>query len=184
MRLNLEIKQMAHDFTEEIYKRGYEHGKEESITKEKAIDFLEAIGWQGAHDEEMIEHGMNIAWECIRKIVSVLKISEVEDIFGTQHVYDVVKYYSPSKAIQKIEDYEERQKQKDDEIHVGDEVCVNDDCKAIVIGISTLEGWTDPYNILFENGNTDWVRKNVISKTGKHYDAIDEMLKELRRDEE
>ena len=58
------------------------------------------------------------------------------------------------------------QEQKDAEISVGDEVMVNDiDRKAIVIGISTFEDWDAPYNILFENGNTDWVRKDIISKT-------------------
>lgn len=75
--------------------------------------------------------------------------------------------------------------QKDAEISVGDEVMVNDiDRKAIVIGISTFEDWDAPYNILFENGNTDWVRKDIISKTGKRYSQIDDVLEQLRRSEE
>lgn len=48
--------------------------------------------------------------------------------------------YSASEAITKIKDYEEKQKQTDDKIKVGDEVDVPQlDCKGIVIAEANKE---------------------------------------------
>jgi hypothetical protein len=178
MRLNIEIKQMAHDFTEEIYKRGYECGKEESITKEKAIDFLEAIGWKDRHDAEMMEQGMYMAWECARRLISD---SEFREVFGNYTSDEIIENFPASEAVAK---YEEQQKQKEEEICVGDEVILKrENTKAVVCNISK---YTDkqPYSILMgDDGMTVYVNKNDITKTGKHYSQIDEVIEQLRRGE-
>lgn len=91
---------------------------------------------------------------------------------------------SASEAIQKIKDYEEQQKQKDDEIHVGDEVytSLDENFKYIV---TRIYRWYNELaaNLLSQNGTWGLMELSNLHKTGKHYDAIEEVLKELRRDE-
>lgn len=190
-----EVEQQIKDFADAMYRIGKDDGYKKGIedTKaqlQRAYDNGYAKGNNTNLIDEAYQEGINDAWECARKLA--LTSSDggfdnkiVKEIFGSTSSYSIINDMSISTVVAKIKDYEEKQKQKEDEIRVGDEVIVNDiDCKAIFIGISTLEGWVTPYHILFENGNTDWVKKSAISKTGKHYDAIEEVLKELRGDEE
>lgn len=73
---------------------------------------------------------------------------------------------------------------KDDEIRIGDEVYViNENYKSVVTHIfDTSYG---PVAMLL-SGDAKWLSMELqyLNKTGKHYSQIEEVLKELRGDEE
>lgn len=76
------------------------------------------------------------------------------------------------------------QKQKEDEIRVGDEVyIINENNKSVVTNIFNASH--GPVAMLL-SGDAKWidVELQYLNKTGKHYSQIEEVLKELRGDEE
>ena len=72
----------------------------------------------------------------------------------------------------------------DEEIRVGDEVyIINENNKSVVTNIFNASH--GPVAMLL-SGDAKWIDVGLqyLNKTGKHYDAIEEVLKELRGDEE
>ena len=205
-----EIEQQIHEFSEKIYLAGYADsnnanllseayqegftdGEKEVITEEKAIDLLEKTGWKYTRDKEMIERGMNIVWECIKKIVYSTKdgglgVDELCEIFGTALPRFIVRDHLPSEVIQKIQAWEEKEKQKqaqaDDEIRVGDEVytSLDENYKYIVTRIYRYDEMEA--SLLSCDGKWAVMGLSSLHKTGKHYSQIEGVLKELRSGEE
>lgn len=167
--MNKEIEQQIHEFAEKMYQTGYADGN---------------------NTKEAYQEGLNDAWECAKKLTLLssdggFNNKIVKEIFGTASYYSIINNMSISTVVTKIKDYEEKQKQKDDEIHIGDEVILKrENTKAVVCDVSK---YTDkqPYSILMgDDGMPVYVNKNDITKTGKHYSQIEEVLKKLRGDEE
>lgn len=162
------IKGLAYD----MYQAGYVEGSDMNL-----------IG-------DAYQEGLNDAWECFKKLVYPVKdggfsTERLCEIFGTSLPSHIIRDFSPSEAIQKIKDYEERKKQKDAEICVGDEVytSLDENFKYIVTRIYRYDELVA--NLLSQNGTWGRVMKlSNLHKTGKHYDAIEEVLKELRGDED
>lgn len=75
----------------------------------------------------------------------------------------------------------ECEKKQDAEIKVGDEVVIDDKGRKAVVSRVFDNGL---YNIVFYNGDTNCVDRRFIAKTGRHFDAISEILAELRGEEE
>lgn len=76
---------------------------------------------------------------------------------------------------------EDEQKQKDDKIRVGDEVyIISENNKSVVTHIFNAPQGSVA---MLLSGDAKWidVELQYLNKTGKHYDAIEEVLKELRR---
>ena len=131
------------------------------------------------------ERGLNDAWECARKIGKVNWLTlkqigfEIKDKEKNPS-WDVVMEYSASEAITKIKDYEEKQKQTDDKIKVGDEVDVPQlDCKGIVIAEANKE------TILVLSEYMDGLirtEKHNVKKTGRYFSEIGEMKKKMQVD--
>lgn len=75
--------------------------------------------------KEAFIDGMNLAWECARKIAQTMKRDEITTCFGERDEIGrkmIFEEYSASEAIAKIKEYGEKQKQTEDEIKVGYEV--------------------------------------------------------------
>ena len=129
------------------------------------------------------EKGLNDAWECARKIMlsdedGGIAHIDIQKIFGGSY-YTALMNYSASEAIAKINEYEEKQKQADDEIKVGDEVIWNDHVKGIVIEIidCNLRGFTSrlcPF---------EW-RKEFCRRTGRHFDELPKIIQQLRGEQD
>ena len=158
-----EIEQQIHELAKKMYQAGYADGNN---TKGEAY-----------------QEGLNDAWECARKLICDCNYPNNHLRMAVVKGNTLVKFFTEttaSEAIQKIKDYEEKQKQADAGFRIGDEVIVKGD-RAIVIKVD-IDHW---YRVVYESGNTDYIHQDTITdKTGKHYDAIEEVLKELRGDEE
>ena len=156
----------------EQYTRGYEEA--DSNQRENAV--------------YAYERGLNEAWECTRKLVCTPEKggytwSALEQIFNTRSLSNIIDTYTASEAISKIKKYEEKQKQTDDEIKVGDEIERiegNHDRKYIVTKI--IE--SDYINIIFDDGGVGYVNPIHYRKTGRHFPHIEEMLKQMQEEEE
>lgn len=156
---------------EEAYKKGFEAGQHEATTLE-------------------YQQGLDDAWEAAKKIFGYetdggLPLDELRNVFGVKGVpfctADILRTNTASEAIAKLKAYEEQQK-ADAEIKVGDEVRntlgLMDNAVGYVIG-TTIEG---DYNVSrYIDGKIKtgtWRRENCV-KTGKHSDAIVQLLAEM-----
>lgn len=139
-----------------------------------------------AEDEEQrmktYEDGLNEAWEVARKIIDMNPI-ELGELIGIDTAFesDIINKYSASEAITKIKKYEEKQKQTDDEIKVGDEIeriKGNHDRKYIVTKIIE-SGYI---NIIFDDGGVGYVNPIHYRKTGRHFSEIEDVLMQMQKD--
>jgi len=172
-----QIPQMS-EILSKVYDKGYDQGvRNQEIAESKAFD---------NYVSEQCEKAMQEAWECAKKLSSpdqslALNVFGDEAYYGT--FYNLAEKYSASEAIEKIKAWEEAQQNeiKDDEIIVGDEViCYGADSKSIVIYIEHGEdGYTyyKCFNKLLGICTENDRHKPV--KTGKHFERIDEIYKEL-----
>ena len=145
---------------------------------------------QGLKDnsEEAYRRGLEDAWEAARKIVTSKQSAftgiEMEYIFGTLN-YSEIFELTASEAIEKIKAYEE-QKKAEEEIKIGDEVIFNRDApfKVIVTCVKHSGGKPLDYTVMANNGLMwDYVKPNEITKTGRHFPQIAEVLKQLQEGE-
>ena len=82
--------------------------------------------------------------------------------------------HTASEAIQMIKEYEEKGK-TDDEIKVGDEVD-HDGLKCVVVKV-----WQDCICTISQVGTTpSYTDKSVLKKTGRHFDQIEKLFKQLQ----
>lgn len=120
------------------------------------------------------EDGLNEAWEVARKIVcnDGYNFLELEDIFERRSISDILKTNTIAEAIDKIEKYESKV------FEVGDEVVNAIGKKSVAMRVS------DEYITVVEGDGTAsiWEKKG-FKKTGRHFPQIDEILKELKEDE-
>lgn len=152
------------------YDRGYKQG-----VNDGSLDVKMRV-------DGVYEKGLNDVWECAKKIAcdksqNGYSLYTLKEIFGTASISDIFSNFSPSEAITRIKEYEEKQKQADD-VKVGDEVIWNDHEKGIVIEIIdyNLRGFTSrlcPF---------EW-RKEFCRRTGRHFNQIAEVLEQLKEEE-
>lgn len=154
------------------YQQGYADAKSE--LGQNAIDL--------AHEESdrAYQQGLEDAWEAARKLAlssseGGLDIETVAEIFDGLTYYTVLKDVSALEAISKIKEYEEKQEQ----FAVGDEVYSDAfDDKGIITHITADKV---ACVCIICNGSTMMkVGTNGLHKTGRHFDAISEILAEMR----
>lgn len=154
---------------DKAYKSGYEDAKSE--LGKNAIDL--------AHEESdrAYQQGLEDAWEAARKITK-MNLFVMGEIFGTVVSSQIAENNTAQEVISKIKEYEEKQKQ-DTEIQVGDEVYSDAfDDKGIVTHITADKV---ACVCIICNGFTMMkVGTNGLHKTGRHFDAIAEVLAEMR----
>ena len=151
------------------YDRGYKQGQKDMEQNTMAV----------LENGKMI--GREDAWECARKIVGDLVEPHFEsgymvDIFRCESAISAMTCNSASEAIAKIKEYEEKQKQDDDEIKVGDEVTwrgFHD--KGVVTRVNEVCCY-----VMWHDGSSDIRDKDDLNKTGKHIDVLDEILEQLK----
>lgn len=161
-----------------VYNQGYNDGVNYGI--EIGRDF-EKAGEYGC--------GLEDAWECARKMMlsdedGGIALSDIMKIFGMTQ-YSAIKRFSASEAIAKIKEYEEKQKPVEDaEIKVGDEVIycgggAHDGVIGVVLG--TEKEWV---GVRFKSSwNCVGICKDKLTKTGRHFPQIEEVLEQLKGEE-
>lgn len=164
-----------------IFDKGYEQGYNEGIRSRNGESY--SIYCYGYDDG--LKDGLNNAWECARKItcnVSLVGYSTyaLREIFDTARLGDIFLNFSASEAIAKIKEYEEKQKQPDNEVKVGDEV-VDENFINHGKGIATFVSPIVIY-VLWYDGSTGRRKLEDIKKTGRHFDKIAEVLEQLKEE--
>lgn len=150
------------------YKQGYTDGKDEA--------YKNPVPTQDAY-----QRGLDDAWEAARIIYGMNKDTRLVTT-AFVHYETVFDNYSASEAIAKIKEYEE--KQTDDEIRVGDEVYIKTDgCKGIVWGIEDVDFENFGEYLVF-GGTSTMYHGEHLEKTGRHFDQIEEVLKQMQEDKE
>ena len=151
------------------YDRGYKQGYKDGY--EEGHHYGEIDGVMNVQiDEVSYQRGLNDAWECARKIWSMSAYERAE-IF---HDKNCMLEHTASEAIQMIKEYEEKGK-TDDEIKVGDEVD-HDGLKCVVVKV-----WQDCICTISQVGTTpSYTDKSVLKKTGRHFDQIEKLFKQLQ----
>ena len=176
------------------YQRGYKDGqKDRDMDIPPSIDDAYNRGYKDAekkHNSDLdykagLEDGRMEAWELVKRIESVpdkggLTNAQIEEVFGRYWTsYSLYNEFSADEALDLYRQWEDRQKH-DAEIKVGDEVVIDDKGRKAVVSRVLDNGL---YNIVFFNGDTNCVDRCFIAKTGRHFDAIAEVLAELGGEE-
>lgn len=136
----------------------------------------------GMFQDAAYQKGLEDAWEVAQKLAlnktdGGMSNEKMRDIFGFQAVYDIFKNHTASEALEKIREYEEKQKTKD-EIKVGDEICRKDraDCKVVVTGINT----DNSYDCINWQGTSYTFARDEVIRTGSHFPQIAEVLERMK----
>jgi hypothetical protein len=129
-------------------------------------------------EKSAYEKGLNDAWGCVNKIFNMdFKIRR--EILGVDAandtLVDIAKAFSAADVIAKIKEYEEKQKQADTEIKVGDEV-ENAGEKYIITKILSHHY----ANVMATDGGVAYIDPTRYKKTGRHFDTIVEVLQQLK----
>lgn len=160
------------------YKQGEKDGYEYGYRDGQNIEQSNAVTTKEEVAKMEYERGLNDAWKCARKFIlsdscGGLKFYEIEKIFGTGNFPLIIKDFSASECMAKIKEYEENKKA--DEIRVGDEVD-HDGLKSVVVIV-----WQNCICTISQVGTTpSYTDKSMLKKTGRHFDAIEELLKQLQ----
>ena len=144
------------------YDKGYKQGFNEGFNDGKA---------QGRNE------GLFEAWECARKIA--LRKDEARNAFHDIAPVKVFEEYSASEAIAKIKEYEEKQKQADSEIKVGDEVG-NAKGKYIITKILSHHY----ANVMATDGGMAYIDPTRYKKTGRTFPQIAEVVEQLKEEQD
>ena len=157
------------------YDKGYNQGV-------KDIDFQLAIS---KRQDEAYKQGLHDAWACCKRFLNS-DDKVCDKIFGVSGWADFLDQ-SPSEAIEKFKEYDEKHfdvpESMRGEINIGDEVKITEQggiFRAIVI---QRDNTKYPYTIMYDNGDTQHVVEGSLEKTGRHFDAFENLLKQMRNDE-
>lgn len=167
----MEVRQRQAQLIEEAYHRGYNEGysKAENDYHAKTED----------DRQSSYELGLNMAWKAAKYCVNADEAKQYNYAFDGCIAKEIFENYTASDAIEKIRAYEEKKREDDEEIKVGDEVVTESEDKGVVIGISNndvflfISGWKVPQ-----------VRhKLCCKKTGRTFPELVEALKKIEEDE-
>ena len=165
------------------YKQGYKDGKQEILNRKD--DLKKYIGNCETADKIGYERGLYEAWEIATKITKASSTDEeMNKIFGDDFYYMSVsaffEKYSVQEVMSKFKEYEEKQKQADKEIKIGDEV-IADVRKFVVLGIDN-GAWYQLWCL--DNGLTyDNICSSDLTKTGRSFPQIVELFKQMKEGE-
>lgn len=144
------------------YKTGYDKGYAEGIEEGKQCADVDAT---------MYEQGLNDAWECARKIITMEWKDKHEALNDpSMFLTDMFDNISALEAIEKLRDYEA----KKDEIKVGDEVIDSNEILFVV-----TEVHMDTATVMNCVGHSYQLWKTGLKKTGRHF-PIEDILEQMR----
>ena len=151
----------------------YAHGYTEAESKYREIrDELEKQAYQ---------KGLKDAWEAARKIAK-LNTDEQKRLFGCFGIYFVAHEFSASEAIEKIRQYE---KEKEEQIQVGDEVENTQTGARFIV----THMWVNNHG---EKGVSGFNHEcsafstalDLVRKTGRHFPEIADVLEKMRGEQD
>lgn len=129
------------------------------------------------------EDGLNEAWEIAGRIDRAFAQGELVEIFGYSAPYEIIKAITPKKAIEKINEYDNRN------VEVGDEVEFNkfensEGKYGVLIDVKTENKPCGDVIALTDKGEVClWNRTDFI-KTGRKFPQIEEILNKLKEKSE
>lgn len=139
--------------------------------------------WDDAIREGTYQQGLNDAWDAARTVISKFSVGDNAKAFGTGEKStlgtDIVCKYDPETVIKKIQEYKIQVYKEI--LTVGDEVeSVISGSNGVVVDchVPNLDG-EDKYTVVFANEIADCSRQ-ILVKTGKHYNTFMEYLREAR----
>lgn len=157
------------------YDKGYNQGVED-------FDLILATSKK---EEEGYKRGLEDAWECCKRF-SESDSGKCNTIWGYS-AWDDFLEQSPSEAIEKVKEYDEKHYDLPEsmrgEINIGDEVKITEEdgiFRAIVI---RRDNTKYPYTIMYDNGDTQYAEEGSLEKTGRHFDAFENLLKQMQANE-
>lgn len=166
---------------ERVYRKGYKNGYKDG----KNVVEIPEIAKRDISDA--YNKGLNDAWKLVKRIESTpedggLTNKQIAEVFGQYwSSFELYNSFSAEEVLDLYKRWEDKQKQ-DAEIKVGDEVYSDAfDDKGIVTHITA-----DKVSCvcIICNGSTMMrVGLHGLHKTGRHFDAIAEVLAELRGEE-
>lgn len=144
----------------EVYKCGYEEGRCKGY-RNRCIE-------EEFQNTNKYECGLNDAWEAAKKIVCTegYKWTELENMFNSRTLSKIFNTYTASEAIEKIKEYEE--KQKESVFKVGDRVrtlTAKDSLGTEIFPVGTIG------EVAGINGNSIAVKADVATGCYGHYHA-------------
>lgn len=154
------------------YDKGYNQGV-------KDFDLILATSKK---EEEGYNRGVNDLWESVCKFMDADIVSDRE-IWGCIS-WEKFAQLSPSEVIERLKEYNKKHYDLPEsmrgEINIGDEVEIMEEdgiFRAIVI---QRDNTKYPYTIMYDNGDTQHVVEGSLEKTGRHFDAFENLLKQMR----
>lgn len=106
-----------------VFDKGYYQGYKDGELSRLRTDSNET--YRAACEKAAFERGLDTAWECARKILHWGSIIQ-RNIFGMVDDIPILDNFTASEAIAKIKEYEEKQKQDNNKIGIGDEIISED----------------------------------------------------------
>ena len=148
----------------EAYDKGYEDANEEIGSDEQVIA------------DKAYKHGLSDAWKCVDRIFD-MPCKRREQIFSecdSVGVWDILREYSASEAIEKLKE----------DVHLGDEVTfLPNNAKGIVTECHVPDVYSDNDKYAVWCGGTmEYVLKQHLTKTGRTFPEIVEVLRKMREE--
>ena len=134
-----------------------------------------AEGSKEDYDEAYLNgynQGLEDAWEAARKISSMDSLTR-DEVFGLVITSNIFDENTASEAIEKIRQYEQG---KEEQIQVGDEV-ISPNGKGVVTEIKDIY-----VRIMYAKGSGQVVKPEDLTKTGRHFPEIAEVLEKMREE--
>ena len=155
---------------EQVRKEAYEKGQKD--LRESCVPQDEEAYGFGYH--EGFQQGLGSAWEAAKKIWEY-DLTTLREIFGEGIMrMDFFMRFTASEVIEEIRAYEQAQKEKEEQIKIGDEVIIRNKT-AVVTEI------TDRYvRIMYSDGNSYALFSKGMVKTGRHFPEIAEILAKMK----
>ena len=125
-----------------------------------------------AQIDEAYNKGIQDLYDACRILAE--PVPDLRLIFDSVYIEKIVLNYSPQEIIDKIKQWKTIKEQKEQELHVGDEVTVND-LIGIIIDVGDNNGivWITYRTTPAARGlDFCWVSKIKCKKTGRHFDSI------------
>lgn len=156
------------------FDKGYKQGYETGVATQGFVDGYTEEEVE-RREKEAYQKGLEKAWETAKYIAS-LTGNDVKrrEIIGDCATWYAFTKYTASEVIANIEAYE--QKQKQDEIKVGDEV-IHEGTRVIITNVN--DEWISGIEAQDGSAHCDFNKADCM-KTSRHFDEIEKILKALK----
>ena len=150
-------------------------GMNESI--ESKMKKLQEKEEQQANLQAKIDEAYNKGIQDLYNALSFFSepIPEMREIFGSVYMEKIIQNYSPKEIIDKVNQWKADKDKEEQELHVGDEVAIDNGLIGIIIDVDNDNGivWVS-YRITPAARGLDfcWAYSAKCKKTGRHFDSI------------